>query len=372
MKLTYRIDNEISLRLIEPRHAEELYAVIDANRDAILPWMRWVNEVTEVSHAYAFIQKWLYQTAETGCVSLGIELNDELVGAVFHIRPDMTNKQVEIGYWLASSARGRGVVTRAVRALCDITFRDLGFNRVNVRVAPENAASLAVAERLGCVREGVSRQAWLADGKYWDAVEFGLLAEDWDATLPEFALTHRVDDELELRFSEPRLAKQVYTLVAANRAHLQRWLPWCTPEYSEDEAESFSRSTIKGFADGQGLALWIVYRGKLVGSIGNTRINTADGSAEIGYWLAESAQGNGVVTRAARAVTDYTLVDMGLNRVMIYAALKNTRSQAVPERLGYDRVAVHRKAVHRQGEYVDDVQYAMLAEDWKVNRESGT
>ncbi len=372
MKFTYQIDDEVSLRLIEPRHAEELYAVVDANRDSLLPWMRWVNEVTDAEVLRGHIKQWLLQTAETGCMSLGIELAGELVGVVFHIRPDMVNKQVEVGYWLATWARGRGAVTRAVRAVCDFTFRELGFNRINVRVAPGNAASLAVAERLACVREGVSRQAWLADGKYWDAVEYSLLADEWQATSPPFALTHRVGDELELRFPEPRLANHIYELVDANREHLGRWLPWCTPQYTEDGCESFMRDTIKIFADGQGLAMWIVDHGQLVGGIGNTRVNVADRSAEIGYWLAESAQGNGIVTRAARAMVDYSLIDMGLNRVMIYAALENARSQAVPERLGFDRVAVHRKAVHRQGKFVDDVQYAMLAEDWKVKREGET
>ncbi len=368
MNFTYKIDDEITLRLIEPRHAEELYVVVDANRDALLPWMRWVNEVTDAEVLRGHIGRWVAQTAETGCMSLGIELDGELVGVVFHIRPDMVNKQVEVGYWLAESARGRGAATRAVRAMCDITFRDLGFNRINVRVAPENKASLAVAERLGLTREGVSRQAWLADGKYWDAMEFGLLTGDWEVTSPAFALTYRVDDELVLRLPELRQAEAMYALIEGDRGHIERWLSWCAPGYALGDAVNFLRDNLAKLAQGRGLALEMVYQGQFVGGVGNAPADTKNLSAEVGYWLIASAQGRGIVTRATRAVVDCLLVDMGMNRVTIHTATGNTKSQAVPERLGFQRVGVFRKSDLLQGEFVDTVQYSMLAEDWKGAR----
>ncbi len=368
MNFTYRIDNEITLRLIEPRHAEELFAVVDANREALLPWMRWVSEVTDVQVLRDHIGLWLTQTAETGCMSLGIELDGELVGVVFHVRPDTVNKQVEVGYWLAKSARGRGAASRAVRAFIDITTRDLSFNRVNIRIAPQNTASLGVAERLGFKREGLSRQAWRVDETYYDAVEFGVLADEWQVTSPPFALTHRVDDEMELRLPEPRHAKELYELIDANREHIGRWMPWCTPQYALGDAETFIRDMLKGFAGGKGLTLWMVYQGGFVGGIGNQPVNTTDHSADIGYWLTESAQGNGVVTRAAREIVDYSLIDMGLNRVTIHAATENTRSAAVPKRLGFEQVGVKRQACALHGGHVDAVEYDMLAEDWQSQK----
>ncbi len=179
MSFTYRIDNELTLRLIEPDHADAFFALVEANREALLPWMRWVNEVAGVESVRAMIGQWLEMKDKTGCMSLGIELEGTLVGAVFHVRPDQINKQVEVGYWLAQTARGRGVASRAVGAMLDITFLDLGFNRVNVRVAPGNSASLALAKRLGLTREGVTRQAWCVGDTFYDAVEFSVLAEEW-------------------------------------------------------------------------------------------------------------------------------------------------------------------------------------------------
>lgn len=179
MSHVYEIDSDLTLRLIEQDHAEKLFAVIDANRAMILPWMRWAKDVTEVGVLRGMIGDWLKQTDETGCMSLGIELDGELVGGVFHIRPDKVNNVVEVGYWLAESARGRGVATRAVKKMLDITFNELGFNRVNIRIAPQNKPSLALAERLGLKPEGVCRQAWKVGDEYRDAVEFGVLAGEW-------------------------------------------------------------------------------------------------------------------------------------------------------------------------------------------------
>ena len=175
----YPVDDDLCLKRVELIDAERLFAVINANRAVILPWMRWVNEVTGVEVMRSMIGDWLKQTAETGCVTLGIELNGELVGAVFHIRPDKQNEVVEVGYWLAEAARGKGVATRAVGKMLDITFNELGFNRATFRIAPGNKPSLALVKRLGVTREGVSRQAWKVGDEYWDAVEFGVLASEW-------------------------------------------------------------------------------------------------------------------------------------------------------------------------------------------------
>ncbi|GAB4195877.1 MAG: GNAT family protein [Phycisphaeraceae bacterium] len=178
----YPIDDELELCVIEPSHAETFFALVDANREAIGQWMRWVDEVNSINDVCDMIESWQTMRRETGCMSLGIVWKGQWVGAVFHLRPDTKNNSVEIGYWLAESARGHGLATRAVRKMLDITFDELGFNRVQVRIAPHNTPSLALAERLGLTREGVSRQAWKVGETYWDAVEFGVLAEQWRAS----------------------------------------------------------------------------------------------------------------------------------------------------------------------------------------------
>tara|TARA_R110002111_G_scaffold218800_2_gene280950 strand:+ start:702 stop:1256 length:555 start_codon:yes stop_codon:yes gene_type:complete len=180
MKKVYKLGDELMLRTFESSDADELYRVIDANREAIGEYMRWVDEVAGPDWATTHIEQWQQTQAETGVLFLAIVLCGELVGSVFHVRPDMKNNVVEVGYWLAESARGKGVATRALRKLLDVTFGELGFNRVNIRIAPGNKPSLAIAKRLGLEPEGVCRQAWKVGDEYWDAVEFGVLASEWE------------------------------------------------------------------------------------------------------------------------------------------------------------------------------------------------
>jgi RimJ/RimL family protein N-acetyltransferase len=58
-------------------------------------------------------------------------------------------EEVEVGWVLAPAARGRGVATEAARACLEWGFRDFDLPYVTAMIAPDNAASIAVAERLG-------------------------------------------------------------------------------------------------------------------------------------------------------------------------------------------------------------------------------
>ena len=69
-----------------------------------------------------------------------------------------------MGYWLAKSQTGRGLMTVAVKALIDEGFQQLELNRIQARVATDNHRSQAVCDRSGPKKEGVLRQAeWLYD-----------------------------------------------------------------------------------------------------------------------------------------------------------------------------------------------------------------
>lgn len=57
--------------------------------------------------------------------------------------------------------------------------------------------------------------------------------------------------------------------------------------------------------------------------------------AEIGYWVAPWARGQGVATRAARALCDWVLSQTVIERIHLEAAVGNPASNAVAHRLGF-------------------------------------
>ncbi len=97
-------------------------------------------------------------------------------GATLH-HLDPMRDSVEVGYWLFREARGRGVATRAVRAMVEDAFAQ-GIIRVEAHVRIGNEASERVLERLGFEREGVRRKLLRHDGVRRDATLFALLADD--------------------------------------------------------------------------------------------------------------------------------------------------------------------------------------------------
>ncbi len=90
---------------------------------------------------------------------------------------DRMRDVVELGYWLFVAARGRGVATRVVRAMCEHAFAG-GIYRVEAVVRPANTASVRVLERAGFRAEGVRRGILRHEGARVEARLFARLAVD--------------------------------------------------------------------------------------------------------------------------------------------------------------------------------------------------
>jgi RimJ/RimL family protein N-acetyltransferase len=74
--------------------------------------------------------------------------------------------------------RGRGVADEAARLLLRHLFDELGFHRLELACYGFNERAIRHSERVGFVREGVKRKAYLRHGEWQDAVLFALLRED--------------------------------------------------------------------------------------------------------------------------------------------------------------------------------------------------
>jgi len=88
------------------------------------------------------------------------------------------HQMANLGYWVRTSAAGRGVATRAARLVARFGFAQLDLHRIEILAAVDNIGSQKVAEKAGAVREGVLRKRLLINGESQDAVIFSLLPED--------------------------------------------------------------------------------------------------------------------------------------------------------------------------------------------------
>jgi ribosomal-protein-serine acetyltransferase len=85
------------------------------------------------------------------------------------------NRKAALSYFLGAEYQGRGIVTKAARAVLAYAFGPLGLNRVELRCDTRNEASMRVAERLGFIREGELREAEFLRGSFANLYVYSLL-----------------------------------------------------------------------------------------------------------------------------------------------------------------------------------------------------
>ncbi len=176
---SYRIDENLELRLLEERHAAELFALIEQNRAYLREWMPWLDNNITIADTQEFIKARLERFAENNGLQVSIVYRNQLAGQIGFHSIDWLNKKTEIGYWLGAAFQGKGLMTKACHALVSYAFDELELNRVEIRCATENKRSRAIPERLRFTQEGTAREAeWLYD-HYVDLIVYAVLARQW-------------------------------------------------------------------------------------------------------------------------------------------------------------------------------------------------
>lgn len=174
-----RVDDEVELELAEEHHAQSTFDLTDRNRDHLRPWMPWVDGTQTVDDSLAYLKFVRGEYAAGRQLHCNIRYRGEHVGAC-GMRIDRINDKAEIGYWVSRDFQGRGVVTRAARALTAAAFDHLGLYRVTIRAGVDNVRSRAVPERLGFAFEGVLRANERVGDRHVDHASYAMLAGEWD------------------------------------------------------------------------------------------------------------------------------------------------------------------------------------------------
>ncbi|WP_327715945.1 GNAT family N-acetyltransferase [Streptomyces sp. NBC_00490] len=114
-------------------------------------------------------------------------LTQRLVGIVQLTKTNWYIRATELSYIIAPWARGEGYASEAALATAQWLFTDQKFERIELRTAADNTASQQVAQKIGCISEGVLRNACIArvrtEDDTWtdvrtDFIVWSLLPED--------------------------------------------------------------------------------------------------------------------------------------------------------------------------------------------------
>src|SRR5277367_289346 len=117
-----QIQDGVFLRLMEERHAEEVFAVVDRERAYLREWLPWVDPARAAGDILRFIKDSLLQFASNKGFAAGIWCGGEFGGVIGTHKVDWQNRKSEIGYWIASKFQERGIITDACRAVAEHAF----------------------------------------------------------------------------------------------------------------------------------------------------------------------------------------------------------------------------------------------------------
>ncbi|SFE90055.1 GNAT family N-acetyltransferase [Trichococcus pasteurii] len=179
--LAYRIDEEVSLRMFDEGDAEEFYNLTIHSKEHLRKWLGWLDQIESLEDITQYIRTRLKIMAEDGgyLKSFAIIYKGKIAGTIGFNAFNKRNKSGVVGYWIGENFQGKGIMSRALKAVIDYGFKELGLDRIEVCVATENEKSRALPERFGFTEEGILRQAeWLYD-HYVDHIVYGLLRQKW-------------------------------------------------------------------------------------------------------------------------------------------------------------------------------------------------
>ncbi|WP_327580981.1 GNAT family N-acetyltransferase [Nonomuraea sp. NBC_00507] len=299
---------------------------------------------------------------EGGGAEFAIIENGRYSGSVGVRPPDPWNV-AEIGYMVAPWARGKGVASRAVRAVTDWLF-DHGIRRVELQAAVENVASLRVAYKCGFREEGRKREARsMRDGRYADLVAFarlrGDVVEAAEPYLPFFEDGWLSDGVVRLEPLAVEDAADFHRMVTEPSVAAYFVGP---PSTMEDD-ERRCRYTGYWWTSGQRIEVAIrdAGSGAFAGHVQLTQVAPVLGQAMIGYSLVPEFRGKGFMTRAVDLLVEWAFANTALHRIVAGTEAGNTASHRVLERAGFRREGVHRELFPKPGGgRADDVAWARL------------
>lgn len=175
--------------------------------------------------------------------------------------------------------------------------------------------------------------------------------------------SRRINDRTRLSLTIPQFAEEIFALTDKNRSMLRQWLPWLDDTNAPKDTRDFLSSQLTLFTQSKTLHTTIFYDRKIAGVLVLNVIDLQNKSGHIGYWLGAEYQGKGIMTDCVSDLMRIGVEYFSLERFEIRCAVKNRKSRAIPERLGFTNEGTIRHAEKVYGKWYDHIVYGKLAEE---------
>ena len=300
--------------------------------------------------------------------TFAIEVSGEYAGAI-DLRPQGPGA-AEVGYALGPWARGRGVMSRALRLAVAWGFETLALDVVLWQAQVGNWASRRVAWSVGFRVEGTVRGLLPHRERRVDAW-IGSLRRGDEQSPPNAWLDPPLlhGERVTLR---PHADTDVPRIVEACRdPQTRHWLSTLPSPYTDEDGREHLLQLRSQEASGTAV-YWAVTPSDDDAMVAEVCVFVRDDAGrhgEIGYWAHPRARGRGLTTAAVRLATRHALLPLeegglGMDRLLLRAASGNVASRRVAEKAGFRAAGVDRAADPLgDGTVADDVRYDLLPDE---------
>lgn len=177
--MTIQVDNEIVLNQLVQSDAKDIFETINTQRSYLGKWLPFVAFTKEEADSVKYVESVINAPKDKFEYVFTIRKSGIFAGIIGFKDTDRLNKKTEIGYWLSEKYQKRGIMTKAVKKLCDFAFNELRINRIQIKCAAGNNPSIKIPKRLGFVLEGIERQGeLLSDGHFTDLEVYSKLQSE--------------------------------------------------------------------------------------------------------------------------------------------------------------------------------------------------
>ena len=174
-------------------------------------------------------------------------------------------------------------------------------------------------------------------------------------------------ERLIIRAPRVRDAAEVNAAVRESIEELRPWMPWAKSIMTVDQNRTNLRKARRKYLAGKDFRFNIFLKGTdtFVTGSGLHRVDWSVPKVEIGYWIRAPFSGQGYVTEAVNAITEFAIKHFGAKRVELRMDDRNERSWRVAERCGFQLEGILRNERRRiaDGSLGDTRVYAKVFGD---------
>lgn len=174
-----KVDADIALHPPLSAYAKVIFRIIEQNRAYLRIWLPWVDRTRRVEDVVRYLRDARRFNQGGQQFNTIIFYQQKIVGLIGFSSLKHIHRKGEIGYWLDAKQQGKGIITRACRALITYGFQEMELNRIVISVSTANERSKKIPKRLGFQYEGILREDYLLREQFLDMEMYSMLKKDW-------------------------------------------------------------------------------------------------------------------------------------------------------------------------------------------------